>query len=117
MLCSEVVLLTFVHAGVCLLDLLLDFPLHFLLLLLRHCRLELVTASVATALLVVLLALVLLLGVVVSALVLVLLASVDSFDFGYVNLLAGVLVDTLSLLLSLLPFVLYQHKVALLRDD
>ena len=55
MLCTEVVLaLAFIHAGVGLLDLLLDFLLHLFCLSLGHCRLELLSATVAAALFVVL---------------------------------------------------------------
>ena len=102
-LSSEVALLALVHTGVSLLDLLLDFLLHLLLLCLSHCRLELVTATVATILLAVLALSLLLRLSLISTLVLIFsVYLVVCLDLSHVNLLAAALLDSLSLLLFLL---------------
>ena len=114
MLAAEIALLAFVHAGICLLDLLLDFLLHLFLLGFGHSRLELVATAVTAALLAVLSCSRALLGLCSRTLrplaracsrfaVLVLLCRlVVCLDFSHVNLLDSRLVYSLPLFLFLL---------------
>ena len=101
MLSSEITLLVLIHAGISLLDLLLDLLLHLFLLSLSH-RLELVTPTVAAVLLVLLACTLLLCSGMILILLVLLRSIVGRLHLGDIHLLAALLADSLSLLLFLL---------------